>query len=376
MNKLLDLDILKKFKKIFSSNIQDFRIVGGAVRSYLLNNEIKDIDIATILNPDELLELANENNIKLYPSGLKYGTQTIIIDDKKIEITSLRNDIKTDGRHAQVKYCKDWHEDSKRRDFTINAIYMDFDGNIHDYHLDLKDIKNKIIRFIGEPEERIKEDYLRILRLFRFYAELENFSIEIKSENAAKKFANKISKLSKERIKNELEKLCISSNYAAALSKLAKNNILSDILDINPSTIDKLNKFKGQNNISPGLIVILANLVKEKQLLNLALSNSELDNINFLKKIKDLEFTSLANIKKNLFIYGRKKSELAFINKKFNKKEKLDPLILKKISETKIPIFPITGEDLKKEGFNEGPELGKELDKRVKNWLDNDFTIK
>ncbi|MDC0215839.1 CCA tRNA nucleotidyltransferase, partial [Candidatus Pelagibacter sp.] len=162
--------ILKLFLAIesFSDN-SEIRYVGGCVRKILNNEIIDDIDFAVNLKPNECINALNKKNIKIYKTGIKHGTITVIIDDSKFEITSLRKDLYTDGRHAKVRFSLDWYTDASRRDFTINAIYSDIDGNLYDPFNGKKDIDDGKIKFIGNAEKRIREDYLRILRYIRFF---------------------------------------------------------------------------------------------------------------------------------------------------------------------------------------------------------------
>ena len=146
--------------------------VGGCVRKYLLNQDIDDIDIATSLKTDQIKEIFH-TKFKVVDSGIKHGTVTLVSDKLKLELTTLRKDVKTDGRHAEIEYTDNWHEDSNRRDFTINAIYLDINGKIFDPQLGTQDLKNRIIKFIGDPQKRIEEDYLRIIRFIRFSIEFE-----------------------------------------------------------------------------------------------------------------------------------------------------------------------------------------------------------
>ena len=162
-NRLQNLKNDPKIKKIFNS-INDHSaeseilFVGGCVRQNILGEKIEDIDLATNLNPDEVVNCLNKNNIKHIDVGKKYGTITAIIEKKKFEITSLRKDVKTDGRFAEVQYCMTWKEDAKRRDFTFNSIYSNLNGELFDPFNGKKDLLNGRIKFIGNPSTRIKED--------------------------------------------------------------------------------------------------------------------------------------------------------------------------------------------------------------------------
>ena len=163
-----------KVEKVFSAILEyseksEVRYVGGCIRKILNNEEIDDIDLATNLKPDEVKDALKKKYINFYETGIDHGTITANINEENFEITSLRKDILTDGRHAKVKFSDSWREDASRRDFTINSIYSDMYGNLYDPFDGKNDLEKKIIRFIGDPEKRIKEDYLRILRYIRFF---------------------------------------------------------------------------------------------------------------------------------------------------------------------------------------------------------------
>ena len=168
------LENIKEAKIIFSylneiGKEAKVRFVGGCVRKILNNENYDDIDLATNLNPDQVKECLTINKIEFFETGIKHGTITARIGNQNFEITSLRNDVKTDGRHAEVIFTKDWKEDSIRRDFTINSIYADIDGNLFDPNNGVEDLQNGTVRFIGNSYEGIQEDYLRILRYIRFF---------------------------------------------------------------------------------------------------------------------------------------------------------------------------------------------------------------
>ena len=165
----IDKDIKKIFNLLDKKN-EETRFIGGCVRDLIIKKKSNyDIDLATTILPSLVLKILKKKKIKVITSGITHGTVIAISNRKKIEITTLRKDIKTDGRHAVVRFTKDWIIDSHRRDLTINALSCDFKGKLYDYHNGLKDLKDGNIKFIGDSEERIKEDYLRMLRFFRFY---------------------------------------------------------------------------------------------------------------------------------------------------------------------------------------------------------------
>ncbi len=163
--------VFKKLQQGFQNESKVAMFVGGCVRKYLSNEKIDDIDIATSLTTEQIKEKFKDTRFKVIDSGVKHGTVTLVSDKLKLELTTLRKDVKTDGRHAEIEYTDDWQEDSERRDFTINAIYLDINGKIFDPQLGVTDLKNCNIKFIGDPQKRIEEDYLRIIRFIRFSLE-------------------------------------------------------------------------------------------------------------------------------------------------------------------------------------------------------------
>ena len=194
------------------------RFVGGCVRKALSGEVIDDIHLATSLTPDEVKKNLTENNIKVIDTGISHGTVTAILNGKKFEITTLRRDISTDGRHAKVEFTLDWEKDAARRDFTINAIYADVEGRIFDPLNGISDLKDGKLKFIGSPEERIQEDYLRIIRYFRFFIHYSKFKYDEKIIGIIKKNINGINKISNERIFDELKKILVLDNCISLFS--------------------------------------------------------------------------------------------------------------------------------------------------------------
>ena len=173
--------------------------VGGCVRKYLQNEKIDDIDLATNLTPEQIKEKFKNSRFNVVDTGIKHGTVTLIYKKKKFEITTLRKDVETDGRHALVSYTDNWLEDSKRRDISINAIYLDENGKIYDPQGGVEDLRKKQVKFIGDPNKRIQEDYLRILRFLRFSIQYDS-STDLETISALKHNLDGIIQISKERI--------------------------------------------------------------------------------------------------------------------------------------------------------------------------------
>ena len=189
---LKDLINLVATKSIFSildnqNKSNKLKFVGGCVRKLLNKEMVNDIDIATSLTPSELKNILIEKKVFFIETGIAHGTITVVINKIKFEITTLRKDVSTNGRHAKVEFISDWETDAKRRDFTINAIYADLEGEIYDPLDGLTDLKNGIVKFIGDPNKRIKEDYLRILRYFRFYTQYSKHKHDIVTIQSIKK---------------------------------------------------------------------------------------------------------------------------------------------------------------------------------------------
>ena len=209
---LQDVDLMRLMSHL-NQNGDDARIVGGAVRDTLLNifwkrkRKVGDVDIASKLTPQENIKILEEAGIDVVPTGLKHGTITAIINKQHFEITTLRKDVSTDGRHAEVEFSKDWTEDAKRRDFTINALYLDMDGNIYDPLGGFKDIKAARVCFIGDARTCIRGDALRILRFFRFASDIEVGGVDEKGVLAAVELKEMINTLSGERIRDEFKKI-------------------------------------------------------------------------------------------------------------------------------------------------------------------------
>ena len=197
----------KIFEAINSySSESEVRYVGGCIRKIISKEKIDDIDLATNLKPKQVCEALKNNNINYYESGIEHGTITAIEDKYKFEITTLRKDIYTDGRHAKVEFSNDWREDASRRDFTINSIYSDKDGNLFDPFDGKIDLEKGIVNFIGDTDKRIKEDYLRILRYLRFFLNYSKEPHNLETTKLLKINIDGISKLSKERLLDELKK--------------------------------------------------------------------------------------------------------------------------------------------------------------------------
>ena len=264
----IDVNQLVTDKKIFKlfRTVENhggvLRFVGGAVRDTLAGIKNFDIDLATDLSPEELVEACEESGLKTVPIGIKFGTVGVVLNNQTLEVTSLRKDIKTDGRHAVVEFTSDWESDASRRDLTINAIYADEKGSVFDYYNGIDDLENGVVRFIGNAGQRIKEDYLRILRFFRFYSIFGKGEIDAKALKACVENKDGIKTLSCERIRDELGKILMTSNAVKTLQIMFDNEILIHFLPDSPNLdklqflIDLVNKHKIKQEILRRLFIL------------------------------------------------------------------------------------------------------------------------
>ena len=383
--------ILKIFQSISSHNEwSEVRYVGGCVRKILNNENYDDIDLATNLDPQQIKECLSANNIKFFETGIKHGTITATIEKQNFEITSLRKDIATDGRHAEVLFTKDWNEDSSRRDFTINSIYADIDGNIFDPNDGANDLKNGIVRFIGNPEKRIKEDYLRILRYLRFFS---TYSLKDHQPEIKKSIMQNISGvvgLSKERLLDEFKKIFKSG----ALFKLNKDHFSNDVISlvfpqfINLNLLTKLDKNNQKTLLVKSFDFLLAFLVIDETdnsdyfLYKFKTSNETKKKINFLKKSflesADKNYFSKKNLEK-IFYFNEKSDVLDLIDFELfkSKKNKKKLIELKNyFIKTEKPVFPVKAKNImEKFNLKEGRELGQKLKYLEDLWVNNSFNI-
>ena len=207
----------RAIRKVFAAlkaGDAEARIVGGAVRNALIDRPVKEVDIATTALPEDVMRLAREAGLGAHPTGIDHGTVTVVADGIPFEVTTLRRDVETDGRHAVVAFTTTWEEDAARRDFTINALYCDDDGTLYDPVGGLDDLRKRRVRFIGDPRARIREDYLRILRFFRFSADYGNGQIDPTGLAAADGLKDGLALLSSERVRAEILKLLAAPGRA------------------------------------------------------------------------------------------------------------------------------------------------------------------
>lgn len=392
--KFQELKDKSEVNKIFDAinsynNISEVRYVGGCVRKILNKENTDDIDLATNLTPDQVKVCLDNSKIKYFETGLEHGTITAKIDNQNFEITTLRKDVKTDGRHAIVEYTTSWEEDALRRDFTINSIYSDIDGNLYDPNNGHKDLINGIIKFIGEPETRIKEDYLRIIRYLRFYSGYSNVDHELNIIKIIKQNIEGLGKVSKERQFNELQKIIKLDNFLRIFSNKSSCELFSLIFPQlkNLKKFTKLSKSSEKILRNKSSYFIISLLVIDETdnsdyfMYKYNLPNELKDKINFLKYYSINKNTNEILNKKELqkIFYYKEKSDLIDLidfNLLYYKQSK-------KLSELKTyfekldkPTFPIKAQSLIDDyGYKEGRELGQKLKNLEIKWIENNFTL-
>ena len=392
-----NLDDLKYFntaKQIFiyfQNQNYKLKLVGGCVRKLITEEKIDDMDIAINIEPEKIKKVLVEQKIKFVETGITHGTITVLINDFKFEITSLRKDLSTDGRHAKVEFTSNWEQDAQRRDFTINAIYSDISGEVYDPLNGIEDLRNGIIKFIGDPNQRIQEDYLRILRYLRFYTQYNKnkFHDEI-AIKAIKRNLDGLAKISRERILEELFKMMKLNNFSKLFEdEFCRFIILSILPQLrNYNRIKILNKISYKIKKQIDKILLLSILIVDETdncnffLYKYQLSNEDKKRILFIKNSFKNYSKQYLYSKKNLLklTYLSDKSSviellifLIFVNPKkiFNIENLIDY-----IKEKTIPEFPINAKFLKEEfNFLEGKQLGDALKKLEKQWIDNGFKI-
>ena len=386
-NKLFPFYRTKEAKLLFSilqeNGKQTSKFVGGCVRKYFSNDLIDDLDIATELPPEIVKDKIKSHNLKVYDTGIEHGTVTVIINKKKFEITTLRRDVKTFGRHAEVSFTNDWFEDSKRRDFTINSIYLDHKGNVFDPHNGMTDLKNKKIRFIGNIDQRIEEDYLRILRYLRFLiyynSEIEKYNIKKIKLNL-----NNLQKISRERIYDELSKIIKINNF----KKISKNADLLEIFNLMfpelkyTSRLTKEFEYSIDQDLILSIILLDESMEFEYFCYKYKVSNKfkhklKLFHMSLLESKKNKNFFN-KDLSKNIYLKGKKFmlefNKLFYFLTKHHTLQKYK-LVLKEINNFQIPHFKYDGNFLLSKGFSEGKNLGELIKKIEKAWVDNNFHL-
>ncbi|MCB1563062.1 MAG: CCA tRNA nucleotidyltransferase [Alphaproteobacteria bacterium] len=360
--------------------------VGGCVRNALLGEEVEDVDIAAQLLPDQVMERLSAEGIKVVPTGITHGTVTAVLDGQPFEITTLRRDVETDGRRAVVTFTRDWQEDAQRRDFTMNTLLADMDGHIYDpLGTGLADLEARRVVFVGKPGQRIAEDYLRILRFFRFHAFYGKGAPDEAALKACRAAADKIETLSRERITQEFLKILSIDVPTNTLNLMFENNVLKEFLfsEYEEDLLKHLCVFQkryGLAFIAARLFVLaglkLGNIEDMEELLLLPkVFRKDMDAIHAILGLEDLSDDRA--VKTAIYKYGRVPTAQALMIELAQDRvmNGYAPKALDLVQNWDIPDFPVSGEDLLKAGHKPGPALGEKLAELEEEWIRGGFIM-
>jgi poly(A) polymerase len=344
------------------------RYVGGAVRDTLLGLEVKDIDMATVLRPDVVIERLDAAGIRSIPTGIAHGTVTAVLPGGPVEVTTLRHDVTTDGRHATVAFAEDWREDAARRDFTINALYADpVTREVHDWFGGLADLAARRVRFIGDPEQRIREDHLRILRYFRFQARFGSEPADEASEQACETLSATLKGLSRERVGMETLNLLGLPDPAPTVQRMAELGVLVVILpEADPIGLVKLVTEERRQCVAPDAIRRLAALLPadptlaERVAARFRLSGAQKKRLVLAARREGVS----ADARPLAYRLGR---EAAF-DRLLLQGQEIAPL-----KGWEVPDLPLRGGEIVERGVASGPDVARVLRSVEERWIAEGF---
>ena len=371
----------------------EIRFVGGCVRDAILGRPVTDIDLATDAEPARVLELLGEKMIRAVPTGIDHGTITAIPDHRPFEITTLRNDDETDGRHAEVSFTMDWAADAARRDFTINALSADPDGNIYDYVDGLADLRAGRVRFIGNAEDRIAEDYLRILRFFRFHAGYASTDPDAEALEACRQASSKVEGLSGERVWRELSRILIVAEPGMVFRLMEDARVLRLLLPVGRSSdrLQALAALEDMVRVPAEAIRRLTALIQPDRqeasqiATRLRLSRAEtarLDELSASRGGSSAGMPDLA-LRRSLYTLGRDVFRDLILLDWADQIARAPAVAATNIKDWKktwdatsawtAPEFPLTGDDVMAAGAQEGPDVGEILHEIEQWWIEQAF---
>lgn len=352
------------------------RIAGGAVRNALLGRAVADVDLATTLKPEEVMRAGEEAGLKVHPTGIDHGTVTVVAESKAFEVTTLRIDVETFGRRARVAFTDDWTADASRRDFTMNAFYCDARGEVYDPLDGYEDLKRGRVRFVGEPRQRIAEDFLRILRFFRFNAQYGKGSPDPEGLRHCVALRRHLKSLSGERIRQELWKLLAAPGAARMLKVMNEAGITRVILgrEAEVKRLEHMAKIDHALKLAADPLLRLELITGDAARYRdgLKLTNAEMARLKALEHwASPVPGLRAAERKIVLYHMGRQafadSTRLAWARSKAAASDKNWRKLFNFGCKTELPRFPITGEDLKARGIVPGPQLGAML-RALEDW--------
>jgi poly(A) polymerase len=361
------------------------RIVGGAVRDTLLGLRPHEIDLTTTALPEAVIAAARRAGLKSVPTGIDHGTVTVIVDGTPFEVTTLREDVETDGRFAKVRFGDDFAQDALRRDFTVNALSVSTDGQLHDYANGLADIRARRIRFIGDPATRIAEDHLRVLRFFRFHAAHGEGPLDPAGLHAAIVARESLARLSAERVRAELVKLLSARRAVEVARDMSQNGVMEVIVGVCfPARLERLDAIERAAGEKPDALLRLAALAvltvedADRLRARLRLSNGEHQRLATAAEVLVGLHGAAAppgelELKKLLFLHGRRSAcdalGLAQAESAAPADDESWLEALRYLRETHPPAFPIKGADLLARGHAPGQALGATLKALQSKWI-------
>lgn len=364
------------------------RAVGGAVRNALLGLPVTDIDLATTAEPEQVVALAEKAGLKTVPTGIDHGTVTVIAGNVPFEVTTLRRDVETFGRHAKIAYTTSWEEDAKRRDFTLNALYVGQDGKVFDPLGGLADLASGHVRFIGEAEDRIKEDFLRILRFFRLHAYYGKGEMDPAGLKASVKLRAGLEQLSAERVGGELKRILVAPEARRAVAALYDYGLLTALLAGVPrlGRFEKLVAIEDANGLAPNAalrLTALAIFVKEdlpRLGQRLRLSNAEQAVLALgVREGRGPDLPEEAAAKETLYRLGPSAYQsyvlLAWADSGVGPENESWRHALTLPDRWQAPCFPLGGRDVMALGELKGPEIGAVLKRLEQDWIETGFGL-
>lgn len=361
----------------------NLRFVGGAVRDSLLGREIQDLDAATSLPPEDVLARLAKAEIKAVPTGLKHGTVTAVFDDRAIEITTLRHDVETHGRHATVAFHSDWEADAARRDFTINALYVSLAGKLFDYYGGEDDLRQGRVRFIGDAKDRIREDALRIFRFFRIHAHYGKGEPDAEGLAACRELAQLAQNLSIERVRDEMLKLLAAADPVPLLQIMDG----AGVLKATPFTATHFDRLEALVRIEE----VAGSPSSLRRLFAFAADRDTAETLGKALRLSGVDtrrLTSMADAEGRVFPdMGRRALRAAVY--RLGRQTVIDRLYLavrpsgiaeliadlETVRSFVLPIFPVKGRDLQAQGVPEGEEMGERLAALEETWVASDFRL-
>jgi poly(A) polymerase len=344
------------------------RYVGGAVRDTLLGLPVKDIDMATVLLPQQVIARLDAAGIRNVPTGIEHGTITAMLSGGPVEITTLRHDVSTDGRRATVAFASDWREDAARRDFTINALYADpVTLEISDWFGGLTDLASRRVRFIGDARQRIREDHLRILRYFRFQARFGSQPADEEAESACSDLASTLKGLSRERIGMETMNLLGLPDPAPTVTRMAQLGVLAQVLpEAHPEMLAALVAQEQEQEIAPDALRRLAALLPADATLA--------EQVASRFRLSSAQKKRLATAAARTDPAG----DARVLAYRLGRNEAMDRLLLSgasvsPLADWDIPQFPLKGGEIVACGIKAGPEVARTLRSLEERWIADGF---